>query len=188
MSDNASYAPDSDVSDASDASSSNTGLHMEVDETASDGCPIREDIVYNDPADPSPHLQTDYTLEDFVSEGVQLMASRDTDPQPKPFDGTDAGLMRLAQWALTGRHPDSDIQANIIPTKANPGNLKVLCDFDSFLCISRHLEHVWSSLDVYRMCPIHLRIATNLHIKCIFQLQEKKVYPFHVTVPLINQL
>lgn len=83
-------------------------------------------------ADPSPTSETDYTLEEFVSEGVELMAPWDADPPCNSFDGTDAGLMWLAKWALTGWHPDTETQANIIYTEADPNSLKmkILHDFE----------------------------------------------------------
>ncbi|KAF8321881.1 uncharacterized protein EI90DRAFT_3157848 [Cantharellus anzutake] len=123
-------------------------------------------VLYDDPADPPPNSVTPYILSDFVAEGATLMQERDSDSPPDLFTGVNDGMMRLAHWALTGVHPDTNTQASIVIPPYNPDEqVSLVRDFDSLIARSKHLEYVQSHIEIFRVPPVSMSLASDIFIK-----------------------
>jgi hypothetical protein len=136
----------------------------------------RGGIAYHDDADPTPHSITQYTLGEFVDEGTVLLEQRNHDSPNDPFTGVHDGKMCLTCWALTGIHPDTDVQASIVIPPNNPEDqFTIVRDFDSLLLLSPHLKFVESSIDIFRNPPVSMALSSDVKINATIPNKNPRV-------------
>lgn len=121
------------------------------------------------PTDPDPANDLlppqGYTLREFNRCSLRLYESRpDENDETDPYSKRDA---RLIQFAISGRHPDDNIQAHVdlLPLQPPPStNFTLTRDFDSLLCISENLSHITRALSVFPIPPFKHTLNRSLHL------------------------
>jgi hypothetical protein len=121
----------------------------------------------------------DYNVKDFTRECRHLFQLRDGEVEDE--GGYHQGFMRLAHFAVSGRHPDHHHQAHVDALCYAPANDTIFTltrDFDSLVCWTNTLAHINAHLYVHPIPlfkhtmdrPLHLSKRVLLQGACGFFL------------------